>query len=118
MPRFLLVALAMLSSASLAAADDVKPRYPQSRTDNVVEVLHGVKIVDPYRWLEDGSSPEVQAWVAEQNKLTQSMLGKVPERQAIRMRLNSLLEIGSLGTPTPRKGRYFYTRREGTQNQA
>src|SRR5207247_8276395 len=82
------------------------------------DVLHGIKIVDPYRWLEDGTSREVHDWVDSQNRLTQSILGSVPGRAAIRERLNKLLEIGSLGTPTPRKGRYFYTKREGTQNQA
>src|SRR5438874_6034134 len=74
---------------------NVKPNYPPTRTDNVVDVLHGVKIVDPYRWLEDGNSAPVKEWVLEQNKLTQSYLGKVSGRDAIRKRLGSLLETGS-----------------------
>lgn len=100
-----------------AAADEAKPRYPVSRSDNVADVLHGIKIVDPFRWLEDGNSAEVKLWVDEQNRFTQSVLGKLPGRNAIRKRLSKLLEIGSLGTPTPVKGKYFFTRREGTQNQ-
>ncbi len=95
-----------------------KPDYPPTKTDNVADILHGVKIVDPYRWLEDGNSDATKAWVEEQNKLTQSILGSVPGRERIRKRLGSLLEIGSLSTPVPKKGRYFFTKREGTQNQA
>jgi prolyl oligopeptidase len=83
-----------------------------------VDILHGVKLVDPYRWLEDGNSNDTKAWVDEQNKLTQALLANVPGREKIRARLGSLLEIGSLGAPTPAQGRYFYTKREGTQNQA
>ncbi len=98
-------------------AQDARPKYPATKTDNVVDVLHGVKIVDPYRWLEDGNDPKVKEWVEEQNKFTQSILGKVPKRQEIRKRLSELLEIGSLGTPAPVKGRYFYTKRDGDQNQ-
>jgi len=99
------------------AQDAKKPAYPATKTDNVVDVLHGVKIVDPYRWLEDGDSDATKAWVEEQNKFTQTLLGNVSGRDKIRERLSSFLEIGSLGTPTPRKGYYFFTKREGTQNQ-
>src|SRR6185503_18903765 len=102
----LLVAIVLTSSlfgAISVAQESKKPTYPPTKTDNVVDILHGVKIVDPYRWLEDGKSDATIAWVDEQNKFTQELLGKVPGREKIRERLNSLLEIGSLGTPTPRK---------------
>ncbi len=98
-------------------AQESKPNYPPTKIDNVTDVLHGVKVVDPYRWLEEGASPAVEKWVEEQNKFTQAYLSKVPGREAIRKRLSTLLEIGSLGTPQPVKGRYFYTKREGEQNQ-
>jgi prolyl oligopeptidase len=95
-----------------------KPPYPPTRTDNVVERLHGVAVADPYRWLEDGSSPAVKEWVEAQNAFTRSVLDKLPGRDRIRQRLSSLLDIGYLGTPAPRKGRTFYTARRGQQNQA
>src|SRR5437870_1110156 len=116
--RSLTMAIIMGLLASISTAQNKKPAYPPTKTDNVADTLHGVKIVDPYRWLEDGKSAETTAWVEEQNKFTQDVLGKVPGRAKIRERLGSLLEIGSLGAPTPRKGRYFFTKREGTQNQA
>ena len=99
------------------SAQDAKPHYPPTKIDNVVDVLHGVKIVDPYRLLEDGNNAAVKEWVEEQNKLTKSLLGKVSQREEIHKRLSQLLQTGSLGTPAPVKGRYFFTKREGEQNQ-
>ena len=53
----------------------------------MVEVLHGVEVADPYRWLEDGAAAEVQAWTAAQNAQTEAWLGAVPARAPIRRRL-------------------------------
>ena len=83
----------------------------------MVEVLHGVEVADPYRWLEDGAAAEVQAWTAAQNAQTEAWLDAVPARAPIRRRLQQLLGIGVLGTPTPARGRYLYQRREGSTNQ-
>jgi prolyl oligopeptidase len=84
---------------------------------DAVEVLHGETIPDPYRWLEDGADPDTRAWTERQNALTEDWLARVPARQAIRQRLDELLSIGALSVPTPARGRYFYQRREGRQNQ-
>ena len=94
-----------------------KPAYPSTRTDDIVDVLHGERIPDPYRWLEDGESLETLAWTEAQNALTRKYLEAVPARAAIRRRLEQLLTIGALSAPTPARGRYFYQRRDGTQNQ-
>jgi prolyl oligopeptidase len=93
-------------------------RYPAARIDNVVEKIHGVEVADPYRWLEDSTSPEVRSWVDQENVLTHSILDRLPCRPAIRARLGELLDVGTIGAPTPRKGRYFYTKRAGKQNQS
>lgn len=110
------------ASPDAAAAAVARSRAP------VVEVLHGVQVVDRHRWLEDGAAPEVQAWTAAQNARTQELLRTFPGREALERRLWSLFEIGGLGPPRPRPlratagagaqaWRYFYTRRKGTQNQ-
>jgi prolyl oligopeptidase len=82
-----------------------------------VDTLHGVEVTDPYRWLEDANSAEVTEWVEKQNAYTRSVLDKLPDREKVRERLSQLLDIGTLGTPKPAGGRYFYTKREGKQNQ-
>jgi prolyl oligopeptidase len=91
--------------------------YPATRTDDVVDTLHGQRVTDPYRWLENAASPEVRAWVDKQNAFSRSVLDQLPDRQAIHARLSQLLDISVLGTPQPAGGHYFYTRRDGKQNQ-
>jgi prolyl oligopeptidase len=113
---FLATAFLMSIPPVLRGADK-KPAYPPTRADNVVERLHGVTVADPYRWLEDGDSPEVRQWVEKQNAFTRSVLDKLAGRDKVHDRLSALLEIGLQGTPAPAKGHYFYTRREGKQNQ-
>ena len=88
-----------------------------SRRDDVVEIMHGESILDPYRWLEDGGSAETQTWTAEQNARTAAYLAGVRLRPAIRARLEELLAIGSLSAPTPARNRYFYQYRDGRLNQ-
>ena len=99
-------------------AEERKPSpYPPTKVDPIVEKIHGVEVVDPYRWLEDGASPAVKEWTDQENALTRSVLDKLPERGKIHTRLEALLDIGSLSAPAPAKGKYFYTKREGKQNQ-
>ena len=61
-----------------------RPVYPPTRRDDVAELLHGERVVDPYRWLEDGESEETRAWTAAQNALTERYLAGVSARYAIR----------------------------------
>jgi prolyl oligopeptidase len=93
------------------------PTYPPTPVSDAVETLHGETIPDPYRWLEDGESAATGQWTAAQNALTRSYLDAVPGRAAIHRRLDELLAIGAISVPTPAKGRYFYQRRDGRQNQ-
>ena len=92
-----------------------------TRTEPVTETIHGVKVSDPYRWLENGDSAEVRSWTAQQNRLLRQSLDAVPSRKGLLDRLWALHGIGALGAPVPkgkgRAARYFYTRREGQQNQ-
>ena len=74
-------------------------------------------VVDPYRWLEDGASVETQAWSAEEERYLRASLDSLPGRGAIHERLRSLFSIGTVGPPVPRRGRYFYEKRTGTQEQ-
>jgi prolyl oligopeptidase len=104
-----------------AAADDTKAAAPsvppKAEKRPLEETLQGVKIVDNYRWLEDGKTPETQKWVAEEMAYTRGVLDPLPGRDAIHKRLTELLSIGSLTQPEIGGKYYFYTRREGMQNQ-
>ena len=89
MPRirdFVLIAHFVVSGA---VADDSRMTYPQTRRVDHVDVYHGIKVADPYRWLEADvrESKEAAAWVAEQNKLTFAYLESIPQRETIHKRL-------------------------------
>lgn len=108
--------LAILVAASLALG--AQPlTYPKTRTVSHVDTYHGIQVPDPYRWLEDFASPEADAWVAEQNKLSFGYLGAIEGRQAIRDRIAGILNYPRQSMPGVEGGRYFYTTNTGTQDQ-
>jgi prolyl oligopeptidase len=103
--------------ASGKASSSVNAGPPLAEKRAFDELLHGVDIVDDYRWLEDGSSPDVQKWVEREMAYTRQILDPLPGREAIHRRLTELLSIGSITPPSITGKYYFYTRREGMQNQ-
>jgi len=94
------------------------PPAPRTARENVVDDVHGVKVLDPYRWLEADATDRVREWTDEQNTRTRAVLDPLPQRAAFARRLRELLSVGLLSTPRPIAGRIFHTRREGEQKQA
>jgi prolyl oligopeptidase len=92
--------------------------YPATRKGDVSEVLHGQKIADPYRWLEDPNSAETAAWVEAQNKVTFGYLEKIEKRAAIRERLTKLWNYERYGVPSRHGAWTIFSRNDGLQNQA
>ncbi len=92
--------------------------YPPSKKVEQVDDYHGVKVADPYRWLEDADSPETKAWVEAQNKVTFGFLESIPERARLRERLTQLWNYEKFGVPFREGDRYFFTRNDGLQNQS
>lgn len=101
-------------------AGDGPLTYPTTRRVEQVDDLHGVKITDPYRWLEDDvrKSPEVASWVASQNQVTFGYLKAIPEREAIQKRLTELWNFERYSPPFKVAGRYFFSKNDGLQNQS
>ena len=91
--------------------------YPQTRWDNCVDELHGVRVPDPYRWLEDVDSLETEAWTEAQQALTGSVLKEIPFRGAIRRRLDALSDFEVVGVPKEAAGRLFFTRQASDVRQ-
>ncbi len=93
------------------------PKPPATKQQPVTDDYFGQKIVDPYRWLEDGSTPETQQWTSDQLAYTRGVLDKLPGREKLHERMEQLLEIGNLGETQVGGDYYFHTRRDGKQNQ-
>ena len=93
--------------------------YPATRKTDQHDLQFGVDVADPYRWLENDvrSDAEVRAWVTAQNAVTDRFLATLPLRAAFKARMTQLYDYERFGIPA-RKGKYFYTRNSGLQNQA
>jgi prolyl oligopeptidase len=110
-------ALVILLMLSLNAHSVAGQTPPKTRTENVTETIHGVEVADPYRWLENGESEEARAWTEAQNAYTRSVLGRVPGRGPLKQELERVLRTCTVDAPVPRGQRFFYTRRDPSQNQ-
>ncbi|TDD61127.1 prolyl oligopeptidase family serine peptidase [Actinomadura rubrisoli] len=89
--------------------------YPPAPRQDIVEDLHGHRVADPYRWLEDADSDETRAWLAAQDELFHKVADALPGREGLRRRLGELLGAGSVGSPVWRGERRFFTRRTAEQ---
>lgn len=127
---WIFIALVLLAATALAKTDaaakdhaapntttTVAPHPPTAKVEIVEDDYFGHKIADPYRWLENGASPESQQYVREQMQYTRGVLDPLPGRDAIHQRLQELLQVGQLSTPEVFGEYYFYRRRDGKQNQ-
>jgi prolyl oligopeptidase len=92
--------------------------YPETRRVDHMDVYHGVQVADPYRWLENEGSAEINQWIAAQNALAQPFLEAIPAREPIKKRMTQLWDYERYGVPYKRGGRYFYLRNDGLQNQS
>jgi len=93
-------------------------QYPKTKKVEQVDDYHGIKVVDPYRWLEDANSQETKAWIEEQNKITRAYLDSIPQRDKIRKRLTELWNYEKYSAPFKRGDKYFYLKNDGLQNQS
>jgi prolyl oligopeptidase len=108
----------VFACALLIAQSDGAPLvYPKAKTVEQVDDYHGVKVADPFRWLEDTDSADTHEWVEAENKLTFSYLEQIPYRGEIRDRLTKLWNYERFTAPAQQGGRYFYQHNNGLQNQ-
>lgn len=110
------VFLALIINTLTAREDTLS--YPDSKPSKTVDTLHGIKVPDPYRWLEDLNSDQTSAWVKAQSSLTDSYLDAIPGRQALENHLTKLWNVERLGVPSFEGGYYFFSKNDGLQNQS
>ncbi|HEY4843815.1 MAG TPA: prolyl oligopeptidase family serine peptidase [Terriglobales bacterium] len=118
---FLLIgvlAMAFANDSSSANSTPSNPSGPpRAKIAPVEDTIHGHKIVDPYRYLENPNDADTKLYVEEELNYTRSILDPLPGRDKINARLSQLLMIGTVGAPQLGGKYYFHTRREGSQNQ-
>src|ERR1043166_3593512 len=118
--RFALLLIAGLlgACASNMNSRSSKLVYPTTAKVDQVDDYHGIKVPDPYRWLEDDNSPQTAAWVEAENKVTFAYLNQIPARARLQERLKTLWNYERYGVPFKQGGRYVFSRNDGLQNQS
>ncbi len=122
-PCFLYVVTSLMTASDQCQAQDANSsrppvKRPQTKSEPVTDVLHGEKIVDPYRWLEDQQSPATREWIKQQNIYTDAMLKDLQGQEKITARLGQLMKVDAVGLPQARAGRYFFMKRGADQDLA
>ncbi len=121
------IAAVTMAVPSAAYADDAAMAevvaglaYPQTKTVPVVDEQFGVKVADPYRWLEDDVrvNPAVADWVKAQNAVTDKYLETLPGKELLAARMKKLFDYERFGLPEKAGSNYFFTKNDGLQNQS
>ncbi len=118
--RTLALLAAFMTVPAAASAPPPAPAYPTTQAGPVADIKFGIKVADPYRWLENDvrSDPKVRDWVTRQNAVTEAYLAKLPMRAAFKQRMTQLYDYERFGVPAKQGRHYFYTRNSGLQNQS
>ncbi len=112
--RFLLFTLLCVL---FACNSDKQVQYPITEKIVVTDTYFDTQVEDPYRWLEDDTSPEVKEWITKQNELTFSYLAEIPQRETIKNRLENLWNYEKIGTPFEEGEYTYFYKNDGLQNQ-
>ena len=107
-----------IGAAAYFSGNGQQIEYPETKRVDTTDVYFGTEVADPYRWLEDDNSEETAAWVEAQNKVTHGYLAQIPFREALKEKLTGLVNYEKMGIPSFRKGKYYFFRNDGLQNQS
>ncbi len=120
MCRWKVVAPLVALGGAVLASGTPRLTYPETKTVDVVDEIHGKKVRDPYRWLEDDvrTSADVRAWVEAENKVSFGYLAAIPSREAIERRLTTLWNYERYSSPFVKAGKYYHFKNDGLQNQS
>ena len=114
MKRTLIMTMAIIATNLLQAQG---LQYPKAVKDGTVDEYFGVKVADPYRWLENDTSAQTAAWVEAENKVTNAYLGKIPFRNKLLKRLTELANYEKISAPRKHNGKWYFSKNDGLQNQ-
>ena len=85
---------ALALAASTASAQPLK--YPDAPKKPLTDTYFDTKVVEDYRWLENGKDPQVRDWSLKQLAVTRAYLDALPQRARLKERLSELLNNSRL----------------------
>ena len=95
----------------------IEVKYPETKNNNTVDTIFGIRVIDNYRWLEDDRSKETEYWVKSQNEVTFDYLSKIPYRAKLKNRLSELWNYEKIGVPFIEGDYTYFYKNDGLQNQ-
>ncbi len=101
-----------------ACNSSLKIKYPDTSKEDISDSYFGIKVAEPYRWLENDTSRATETWVKAQNQVTYTYLNKIPFRQALKEHLTELTNYPKYNAPVKHKGKYYFYKNDGLQNQS
>ena len=116
MKKTVLFSMAIMATTMLQAQSSLQ--YPKAAKDGTVDDYFGVKVSDPYRWLENDTSVQTAAWVKAENQVTNAYLQKIPFRGKLLKRLTELANYEKIGAPGKHGDKWYFYRNDGLQNQS
>jgi prolyl oligopeptidase len=93
------------------------PPPPAAEAVPVVDDYFGTKIVDSYRWLEDGKSPQTRAFIDAQNAYTARYMKQARIRPQLLDDLDELERVSQWSLPIERGGNLFFERQQAGEEQ-
>lgn len=91
--------------------------YPETERESTSEILHGIRVDDPYRYLEDPDAARTKAFVQAQNDLSAPYLAALAGRKYFGDQTTRLLTAPRTGVPWRIGGRYFTISNPGELDQ-
>lgn len=114
----------LLLAGLLAAGCATQPRspgalvYPVTKTVDSADEFFGIRVPDPYRWLENDTTQQTRSWIAQENQVTNKYLGSIPFRDRIGRDLTRLVNYYRISAPQKEGDYYYFSRNSGLQNQS
>jgi prolyl oligopeptidase len=110
--------LTLVASVAGAQVQQSTLKYPEAKKSDQVDEFWGTKIADPYRWMEDLSSPELADWVKQENAIAEEYLSQLGMRAQFRARITELWNYPKVSLPFRIAGKLYYSRNSGLQRQS
>jgi prolyl oligopeptidase len=109
----------MLASTAMAQVQQSqRPNYPETKKVDQVDDFFGTKVADPYRWMEELSSPALAEWVKQENAVTEQYFSQIGMRAYFKNRITELWNYPKVSLPFRVAGKLFYARNTGLQRQS
>ncbi|MFI5387511.1 MAG: prolyl oligopeptidase family protein [Fimbriimonadales bacterium] len=108
----------ILASLCVAGTCAAQLRPPVAARGTTKDTYHGVEVSDPYRWLENQTSPETRKWIDGQNRYSDALLKNQPSRPYLKRKLTQMIKIEHVEEPAQRNNRFFFSKQRAQDEQA